>query len=1270
MKKHLCKAIAAVMLVAMLPVNKITATVGDIYPQANMGHDTNCQIMLDLKAQNDGQEGNIEQTSTVWRYQYASVGDFSEAAYKDFTYKSASAHLKIDATTYYPTQIQTGNLQPGEKNDVVTTFIAPEDGTVEISNVNKNNVITSGWNGTDAQDGVKIRILKNNTNVWPLDADWAEVKPSLTLGAVYAEVKQGDKIHFRTNCNTNIDNDGVWWNPTVRYVELLYFEQDTYYTYLVSDNESGNYDDLNLFNIQATLVDENAGELSYESSDTGILEPTENAGEFKILNSGTVTVTAVLKKDNVVLQTTAATVNILENNIGGPYIYEWNGAAMQGPVWYYKALVPAGSEPSEINYVDMISISRNETYNFFEIGHTDSYGYIRSDNRIHPGDDGSPTIAFKAPKSGLVKIGALAGVYPQHIATGNNTDGIRYRIMHNDAMVYPDDGSSWKTIEEGNANIEDNYGEIYAKVEEGDFIYFTLDKNGTTANDMSAWSPVVTYVPTTFEPNPLGLSDTVSVAVNMPASDGGVQTTDTLQMAYELGMVDISVEGNNSGSASELADAISYNDIGGEIKFDETGIIDIVFNDKYTGERTVDEMDLVLHSEYGVSSQFAIDFYYTTTEDKETLIELYSSAETRSQSFYRAYPYIRLRDFSGKVKDLYKLHIVINDSMGMKTKIGEIDLNMTSDGDDISAKRAEVNKVIKLPAMFGDNMMLQRDKPIKIWGTGGAETVIAELIDENGLVVRRAEIPVENSEWNGTLEALPGGHEVYTLRIIDASDENNNAEFKNILIGDIWLASGQSNMYFEVKNTVTGTNDIANATYDEIRHFSMGCTMAASTPLTDTYVGSWTEATGENIGNVSAVAYHFARELYLQNDEEIPIGIVVAANPGTKIQSWLSQEVLKSDPDFDAQNDLNSYDPFTNPEDFAAYEKRASASYNAMLHPLLKMNIKGAIWYQGEENGFQPDLYKELLAVLIDDWRKEFNDEELPFYFVQLPPYGQTFWNADWPKMREVQLQTSLTVPNTGMAVITDLGDYEDIHPKNKKPVGQRLAYIAAADTYEKDIEYSGPMYDHITLDGDKVIVHFTHIADGLVAQTRNSAYVEGENDASEEFIPTSDNIVNGFELSNDGVNFTAAQAKIVGDTVEVIGIENPVAVRYGWINYADPELNLFNTANIPASPFRVMCFDTVNQVADIEFSGTTATISGEVVNNDRILLTPSIIIVSYDADGKISDIQIESTKAALGETEVYSFSVSAKAGGKVDVFVWDGIDSMNPITEKASKSN
>lgn len=495
----------------------------------------------------------------------------------------------------------------------------------------------------------------------------------------------------------------------------------------------------------------------------------------------------------------------------------------------------------------------------------------------------------------------------------------------------------------------------------------------------------------------------------------------------------------------------------------------------------------------------------------------------------------------------------------------------------------------------------------------------------------------------------------------DSTNPENTVSVNNILIGDVWVASGQSNMEFTVNKTFSYEYDVENAIYDEIRYFAQK-TLGSMEPLEDSYYGSWSVATGSAISSYSAVAYHFARELYEQNNKEIPIAIVAARMSGTRIQAWMSEELLNSDPDFMNVNNLRTSDPYYKPASSAAFEQRAGASFNAAVNPILATNIKGVIWYQGEENSFQPEFYEKALPALMSSWREEFNAPDMPFYIVGIPSHQPSSTNAKWSEMREVQLRVALSDKSSGVTVNMDSGDKYDIHPKTKMPVGKRLAYLAAAKTYNKNIEYSGPLYSHVTVDNDMVTVHFTH-ADKLKTQILNPHYRPGTD--TPEFIDIDNANVNGFELSSDGVNFTPANAVISENKVIVSGVDNPVALRYGWSAFPEPVLNLYNSADLPAMPFRITSFSDTQTTPVLNISDGAATLTGTITNGSVLSLNATVILASYTYDGKLTEIKTTPITALINTNNNYTSYINCPQDGTVKAFVWD---EMIPLTDAVLK--
>ncbi len=439
---------------------------------------------------------------------------------------------------------------------------------------------------------------------------------------------------------------------------------------------------------------------------------------------------------------------------------------------------------------------------------------------------------------------------------------------------------------------------------------------------------------------------------------------------------------------------------------------------------------------------------------------------------------------------------------------------------------------VKLPAVMGDHMVLQQQMEVPIWGwaapgeqvkvkAGWQQAEVATSADENGKWM----VKVHTPPAGGPFEMIISGQNSITL--------------KNILAGEVWVCSGQSNMAMTVvsgynKGVVNRDQEVAAAKYPQIRLFTVR-DQDVPEPAADCQ-GSWVECNPETVGSFSATGYFFGREIYQQLD--VPIGLIHASAGGSVIETWCSQEVLKSDPDF-----FPVFDYGVN-----YHRMNASGLYNGMIAPLIPFGMRGVVWYQGESNSVNAYTYRKLFPAMIRGWREAWGQGEFPFYYAQISPwvgYGEKPISAE---LREAQLLT-LAVPNTGMAVTMDVEDVNEIHPLNKQVVGKRLALWALAKTYgKKDIVYSGPLYKSMKIEGDKVRLYFDHVDGGLICK--------GE-------------MLTEFTIAGADQNFVPAQAVIEGDTILVSSekVKEPVAVRMGWGNAAVP--NLFNRADLPASPFR-----------------------------------------------------------------------------------------------------
>ncbi len=473
---------------------------------------------------------------------------------------------------------------------------------------------------------------------------------------------------------------------------------------------------------------------------------------------------------------------------------------------------------------------------------------------------------------------------------------------------------------------------------------------------------------------------------------------------------------------------------------------------------------------------------------------------------------------------------------------------------------------VSLPALIADHAVLQRGIPIHVWGNANpGEDVSVAFLTESRTV--RAD---DLGRWSVYLPPHEAGGP-FELKI----KGNNTIILRDVWVGDVWVASGQSNMEFGLAGADRAEAEIAAARHPGIRLLLVDRN-TSDYPLTDVVSkDSWQPCTPESARNFSAVAYFFGREVH--EDQNVPVGLIESAWGGTPAESWTSLDALASDaslmPVFaqravvaDAQAEMllrlqkeereykaavaraeaeGKPTPFRRwHPDFGAWQP--AALYNAMIAPLTPFPIRGVIWYQGESNTppEKAPLYARLFQTMIRDWRHAWGQGDFPFLFVQIANWNSTDL---WPEVREAQRQT-LALRKTGMAVTIDIGDPVNIHPTDKQDVGHRLALAARAIAYAEDVEYSGPALRQVTLEPGSLRVWFDHVTGGLQAKG-------GE--------------LKGFEVAGVKGEFSPAEARIEGSTVLVSSpaVEHPRYVRYAWAS--NPECNLYNGAGLPASPFR-----------------------------------------------------------------------------------------------------
>lgn len=474
-----------------------------------------------------------------------------------------------------------------------------------------------------------------------------------------------------------------------------------------------------------------------------------------------------------------------------------------------------------------------------------------------------------------------------------------------------------------------------------------------------------------------------------------------------------------------------------------------------------------------------------------------------------------------------------------------------------STPRAEV----RTPAVFADHMVLQRDVPPHVWGVASPGEEVRVSFRGNS----RSVIADTLGQWQVSLP--PGNAGGPFLLEIEAS---NKLTFSDVLVGDVWFASGQSNMGFRMREVANAEGELRDADQPAIRLFQVEHN-AADYPATDVAAKRWALATPQTAADFSAVAFLFAREIHA--DQHVAIGVVEADWGGTPAEAWTSLPALSADaslmPVFAAYSKLadgeSAYRLEKQYHDQETAAARAegkpvpsfpfhpeirswipSALYNGMVAPFTPFPIRGVIWYQGESNAGPERVasYNRLFETLIRDWRTRWNVGEFPFLFVQIANW-KSGPDSVWPELREAQRRT-LELKNTGMAVAIDIGNPDDIHPTNKQDVAHRLALAARAIAYGETLEYSGPLYRYAVVEGSAMRVSFTHAA-GLSAKSGP---------------------LTGFEVAGADHKFVPATAIIDHDSVVVsnASVPSPVYVRYAWASY--PECNLYNVAGLPASPF------------------------------------------------------------------------------------------------------
>ena len=437
---------------------------------------------------------------------------------------------------------------------------------------------------------------------------------------------------------------------------------------------------------------------------------------------------------------------------------------------------------------------------------------------------------------------------------------------------------------------------------------------------------------------------------------------------------------------------------------------------------------------------------------------------------------------------------------------------------------------IVLPSVFSDNMVLQQNSDVAIWGWAdpGEKIKIVASWDTKDTIKVKAD---NMSEWKTTIKTIGAGGP-YSIQVLG----NGGVELKNVMLGEVWICSGQSNMEMNVGWKIfNGEEEAAKANNPNIRIFNVQ-KIGAENPQQDCHA-TWTLCTPETMRATSAAGYFFAREL--QQKLNVPVGIIVSAWGGTPAEVWIEKSRIENNPELNK----NKYS-----QHFDWWPGTPGALYNSMIYPVIPYGIAGAIWYQGESNCGNYQIYSQLMKTLIENWRAEFK-KDFPFYFVQIAPYNYGEKGTS-QYLREQQDIAARTIPNTGMVVISDLVDnVKDIHPKDKLNVGKRLANWALAETYKQNIgAYKSPEYKSMQVEKGKVRVMFSNVLTGLKCSGKTP----------EKFL-----------IAGEDQKFVPATAKIEGSLVILSSklVKNPVAVRFCFDSTSFPDV--FSNEGLPLAPFR-----------------------------------------------------------------------------------------------------
>ncbi len=475
---------------------------------------------------------------------------------------------------------------------------------------------------------------------------------------------------------------------------------------------------------------------------------------------------------------------------------------------------------------------------------------------------------------------------------------------------------------------------------------------------------------------------------------------------------------------------------------------------------------------------------------------------------------------------------------------------------------------IRMPSIFSDHMVLQAGlKGLPIWGTADEGEEVTVLFQG-----QRGTVKAKDGKWMIRLNPLATSATPDVLKV----SGRNRLQFQDVLVGEVWICSGQSNMEWPMSAAFEPQADIEKSNNPNIRLYTVPKTKS-NEPLEDVK-SSWLDCKPHNVRFFSAVGYYFGREL--QKSMNVPVGLIHTSWGGSPAEVWMSRQSLEAKPEylldivtayddqyakykeakakFDAETDaLKKKGEKPTAKAPAPPSWKPSELYNGMIHPIAPYGVKGAIWYQGESNAGRAAQYRTLFPDMIKNWRQTWGQLDFTFLAVQLAPFMKIETEpteSQWAELREAQMLAIKVLPKVGVAVITDVGDEKDIHPKKKEPVGVRLAVAARGIAYGQKNVYSGPTYKNMKFKtdkvaGDRIILTFDHVGGGLEAR-------DGE--------------LKGFAICGADKKFVWGKAEILPDNTIAVShpdIKKPTAVRFGWANY--PVVNLWNKDGLPASPFR-----------------------------------------------------------------------------------------------------